>query len=217
MYIFDEPSVGLHPRDVHRLNELLQKLRDKGNTVIVVEHDPDVIKIADHVVDVGPHAGTAGGRSRLRRQLRATSLRADTLTATAPAAGAADQARRAAAERTAAHQERARQQPAERQRRHPDRCADGDHRRRRLRQELAHQRSVPAPASRRGRDRSVGRGHVDALQSGDLHRRDGRRAQGVRGGQQGRRRRCSASTRRARARTATAPASSTPTSRSWTA
>jgi excinuclease UvrABC ATPase subunit len=61
MYIFDEPSVGLHPRDVHRLNELLQKLRDKGNTVIVVEHDPDVIKAADHVVDVGPHAGRAGG------------------------------------------------------------------------------------------------------------------------------------------------------------
>jgi excinuclease UvrABC ATPase subunit len=62
MYIFDEPSVGLHPRDVHRLNELLQKLRDKGNTVLVVEHDPDVIRIADHVVDVGPHAGTGGGR-----------------------------------------------------------------------------------------------------------------------------------------------------------
>jgi excinuclease UvrABC ATPase subunit len=61
MYIFDEPSVGLHPRDVHRLNELLKKLRDKGNTVIVVEHDPDVIKAADHVVDVGPHAGSRGG------------------------------------------------------------------------------------------------------------------------------------------------------------
>lgn len=60
-YIFDEPSVGLHPRDVHRLNELLRKLRDKGNTVIVVEHDPDVIKVADHVVDVGPHAGSRGG------------------------------------------------------------------------------------------------------------------------------------------------------------
>ncbi|WP_168118986.1 excinuclease ABC subunit UvrA [Paenibacillus sp. HB172176] len=60
-YIFDEPSVGLHPRDVHRLNELLQKLRDKGNTVIVVEHDPDVIKVADHVVDVGPEAGSRGG------------------------------------------------------------------------------------------------------------------------------------------------------------
>lgn len=61
-YIFDEPSVGLHPRDVHRLNELLQKLRDKGNTIIVVEHDPDVIKIADHIVDVGPHAGARGGQ-----------------------------------------------------------------------------------------------------------------------------------------------------------
>lgn len=62
MYIFDEPSIGLHPRDVHRLNELLVKLRDKGNTVIVVEHDPDVIKVADHIVDVGPKAGTNGGR-----------------------------------------------------------------------------------------------------------------------------------------------------------
>lgn len=62
MYIFDEPSTGLHPRDVHRLNELLAKLRDQGNTVLVVEHDPDVIKAADHVVDVGPKAGAAGGR-----------------------------------------------------------------------------------------------------------------------------------------------------------
>ena len=61
MYIFDEPSVGLHPRDVHRLNELLGKLRDKGNTVIVVEHDPAVIQAADHIVDVGPGAGNGGG------------------------------------------------------------------------------------------------------------------------------------------------------------
>ncbi|MFI9825365.1 ATP-binding cassette domain-containing protein, partial [Streptomyces sp. NPDC052013] len=61
-YIFDEPSVGLHPRDVHRLGELLLRLRDKGNTVLVVEHDPDVIALADHVVDMGPGAGTDGGR-----------------------------------------------------------------------------------------------------------------------------------------------------------
>lgn len=61
MYIFDEPSIGLHPRDVHKLNNLLKKLRDKGNTVIVVEHDRDVIKIADHIVDVGPKAGRHGG------------------------------------------------------------------------------------------------------------------------------------------------------------
>ncbi|MGX1776571.1 ATP-binding cassette domain-containing protein [Nocardia brasiliensis] len=61
-YIFDEPSVGLHPRDVGRLNDLLKALRDKGNTVLVVEHDPDVIQIADHIVDVGPRAGLHGGR-----------------------------------------------------------------------------------------------------------------------------------------------------------
>ncbi|CAL9374591.1 ATP-binding cassette domain-containing protein [Streptomyces sp. enrichment culture] len=61
-YVFDEPSVGLHPRDVHRLGELLLRLRDKGNTVLVVEHDPDVIALADHVVDMGPGAGAGGGR-----------------------------------------------------------------------------------------------------------------------------------------------------------
>lgn len=61
IYIFDEPSIGLHPRDVHRMNDLLIKLRDKGNTVIVVEHDPEVMRVADHVVDVGPRAGSHGG------------------------------------------------------------------------------------------------------------------------------------------------------------
>ncbi|MEU6068674.1 MULTISPECIES: excinuclease ABC subunit UvrA [Streptomyces] len=61
LYVFDEPSVGLHARDVHRLKELLLALRDKGNTVLVVEHDPDVMAIADHVVDMGPKAGTLGG------------------------------------------------------------------------------------------------------------------------------------------------------------
>ncbi|MFJ8591458.1 ATP-binding cassette domain-containing protein [Streptomyces sp. NPDC093598] len=60
-YIFDEPSVGLHPRDVGRLGDLLLRLRDKGNTVLVVEHDPDVIALADHVVDMGPGAGASGG------------------------------------------------------------------------------------------------------------------------------------------------------------
>jgi excinuclease UvrABC ATPase subunit len=79
LYIFDEPSVGLHPRDVHRLNELLQKLRDKGNTVLVVEHDRDVIKIADHIVDVGPHAGSRGGTIVYEGRF-ADLLHADTLT-----------------------------------------------------------------------------------------------------------------------------------------
>lgn len=80
-YIFDEPSVGLHPRDVHRLNELLQKLRDKGNTVIVVEHDPDVIKVADHIVDVGPHAGSRGGHIVFEGSFEGL-LQSDTLTGT---------------------------------------------------------------------------------------------------------------------------------------
>lgn len=80
MYIFDEPSIGLHPRDVHRLNELLQKLRDKGNTVLVVEHDPDVIRIADHIVDVGPRAGKSGGTIVYEGSYEGL-LQAETLTA----------------------------------------------------------------------------------------------------------------------------------------
>ena len=61
MYVFDEPTIGLHPRDVGRMNALLHRLRDKGNTVLVVEHDSDVITAADHVVELGPRAGTQGG------------------------------------------------------------------------------------------------------------------------------------------------------------
>jgi excinuclease ABC A subunit len=60
-YVFDEPTIGLHPHDVRRMNDLLLQLRDKGNTVLVVEHEPETIAIADHVVDLGPGAGTAGG------------------------------------------------------------------------------------------------------------------------------------------------------------
>jgi excinuclease UvrABC ATPase subunit len=61
-YVFDEPTIGLHPHDIERMNVLLLQLRDKGNTVLVVEHKPEVIAIADHVVDLGPQAGSAGGQ-----------------------------------------------------------------------------------------------------------------------------------------------------------
>ena len=61
-YVFDEPTIGLHPHDIARMNELLLRLRDKGNTVLVVEHKPETIAIADHVVDLGPGAGAAGGQ-----------------------------------------------------------------------------------------------------------------------------------------------------------
>jgi len=60
-YVFDEPTIGMHPHDIRRMNDLLRRLRDKGNTVLVVEHKPESIEIADHVVDLGPGAGTAGG------------------------------------------------------------------------------------------------------------------------------------------------------------
>ncbi|MFL6022814.1 MAG: ATP-binding cassette domain-containing protein [Marmoricola sp.] len=60
-YVFDEPTIGLHPHDIERMNDLLLRLRDKGNTVLVVEHKPETIAIADHVVDLGPGAGTGGG------------------------------------------------------------------------------------------------------------------------------------------------------------
>lgn len=79
VYIFDEPSTGLHPKDVHRLNELLRQIRDNGNTVLVVEHDPDVIKIADYIVDVGPKAGVHGGNVMYTGDY-AGLLKSDTLT-----------------------------------------------------------------------------------------------------------------------------------------
>src|ERR1044072_4416193 len=60
-YVFDEPTIGLHPHDIERMNDLLLQLRNKGNTVLVVEHKPETIAIADHVVDLGPGAGSAGG------------------------------------------------------------------------------------------------------------------------------------------------------------
>lgn len=69
-YIFDEPSIGLHPSDVHQLNTLMRHLRDKGNTVLIVEHDPDVIAIADHIIDMGPGAGSNGGHIVFEGSLR---------------------------------------------------------------------------------------------------------------------------------------------------
>jgi excinuclease UvrABC ATPase subunit len=81
LYILDEPSVGLHARDVARLTGLLRKLRDKGNTVLVVEHDPDVMAVADHIVDIGPKAGVHGGKVVFEGSFEALK-KADTLTGT---------------------------------------------------------------------------------------------------------------------------------------
>ncbi|WP_141013317.1 ATP-binding cassette domain-containing protein [Nocardioides sambongensis] len=78
-YVFDEPTVGLHPHDIERMNDLLRELRDKGNTVLVVEHKPETIAIADHVVDLGPGAGTDGGAVCFEGTLEGLRA-ADTLT-----------------------------------------------------------------------------------------------------------------------------------------
>jgi excinuclease UvrABC ATPase subunit len=78
-YVFDEPTVGLHPHDIQRMNELLVRLRDKGNTVLVVEHKPETIAIADHVIDLGPRAGVHGGEIQFEGTVEALR-KADTLT-----------------------------------------------------------------------------------------------------------------------------------------
>ncbi|GHF10671.1 ATP-binding cassette domain-containing protein [Pseudolysinimonas yzui] len=78
-YVFDEPTIGLHPHDIQRMNELLVRLRDKGNTVLVVEHKPEMIAIADHVVDLGPRAGTNGGEIQFEGTVDALRT-SDTLT-----------------------------------------------------------------------------------------------------------------------------------------
>ncbi|WP_350349929.1 excinuclease ABC subunit UvrA [Agromyces sp. G08B096] len=78
-YVFDEPTIGLHPHDIQRMNSLLLRLRDKGNTVLVVEHKPEAIAIADHVVDLGPGAGSEGGRITFQGTVEELR-RSDTLT-----------------------------------------------------------------------------------------------------------------------------------------
>ena len=135
-YVFDEPTIGLHPHDIQRMNELLLQLRDKGNTVLVVEHKPEMIAIADHVVDLGPGAGTGGGEvvfegtvEGLRASDTITGRHLDDRAALKPsvrtAVGSAGGARRQ------------HQQPAGRRRRHPARRAGGGHRRGRVGKELA--------------------------------------------------------------------------------
>ena len=135
-YVFDEPTIGMHPHDIERMNRLLQQLRDKGNTVLVVEHKPETIAIADHVVDLGPGAGTAGGTvcyegtvEGLRGSDTITGRHLDDRASLKP--NGADGLRESRGPR------RHHPQPPKRRRRHPARDSVCDHRCRRLRQELA--------------------------------------------------------------------------------
>ncbi len=180
-YVFDEPTTGLHPHDVQRMNDLLLRLRDKGNTVLVVEHEPETIAIADHVVDLGPGAGTAGGEvvfegtvEGLRASGTITGRHLDDRAALKPEV-------RTPTGRLEIR-DATRHNLQERVRRHPARRAVRRDRRRRLRQELAHSRVDP-----RRRGRRLGRPDADpripAQQPGDLHRTARPDPQGVREGQ----------------------------------
>ena len=154
-YVFDEPTVGLHPHDIARMNDLLLRLRDKGNTVLVVEHKPETIAIADHVVDLGPGAGGAGGRICFTGDV-AGLRRSDTLTGRHldHRVTLRDEVR--ATHRPTRHPRRRPAQPARRGRGHPPRRADRGHRRGRLRQEFVDPR-IAAPPGRGGGRRPVRR------------------------------------------------------------
>ena len=167
-YVFDEPTIGLHPHDIQRMNALLLRLRDKGNTVLVVEHKPEVIAIADHVVDLGPGAGTAGGEVVFEGTV--DGLRTSgTLTGRHLSDRACSEVVRAEAVRRDEGARRPHAQPEERERRHPARRAGGRDRRGRVGQELTDSRLGERPRRRR-----VGRPDDDpriaAEQSGDVHR-----------------------------------------------
>jgi excinuclease UvrABC ATPase subunit len=169
-YVFDEPTIGLHPHDIQRMNELLLRLRDKGNTVLVVEHKPEAIAIADHVVDLGPGAGTAGGTicfegtvDGLRASGTLTGRHLDDRAALkqsvrTPAGALGDPRRRPATT-----------------------CTDVDvdiplgvlvrgHRAWRARQELADPRLAPRAAGGRGVDRPGADPGLATQQPGDVHR-----------------------------------------------
>ena len=167
-YVFDEPTVGLHPHDIERMNGLLLRLRDKGNTVLVVEHKPEMIAIGDHVVDLGPGAGTAGGSVCFEGTVE--GLRASgTVTGRHLDDRATLKPRVRAPRRRAGDPARDHAQPARRQRRRAARRAVRRHRGGRVRQELAHPRVGPAGRGRRLR-RPGRHPRLAAQQPGDLHR-----------------------------------------------
>ena len=164
-YVFDEPTIGLHPHDIQRMNDLLLQLRDKGNTVLVVEHKPEAIAIADHVVDLGPGAGTGRRRGGVRGHRRGAAgqrhaHRPPPRRPRLPEAVGADAVGRAGGPR------RQHPQPAGRRRRHPARRAGRRHRRGRLGQELADPRLGVRP-----RRRGVGRPGARSAARGAATRR----------------------------------------------
>ncbi len=155
VYILDEPTVGLHPRDIDHLVAMLHRLRDQGNSVLVVEHDPAVIRAADWIVDIGPGAGDGGGEVVFSGRL-AGLKRAGGATARAEAQGRPAEAEPPTVQGHVPRHGSRLQQPAQRLRRDTEGRADVRHRRRRVRQELARggaHRDSAGPRRVRGRRR----------------------------------------------------------------
>ncbi len=183
-YVFDEPTVGLHPHDIARMNDLLLRLRDKGNTVLVVEHKPETIAVADHIVDLGPGAGTAGGEvvfegtvAKLRKSGTLTGRHLDDRAALKDTVRESTGAWRSAAPtRTTSRGGGCR---------YPTRCArGGDRGGRRLREEFADPRLGRRTRGCGGR-RPVPHPRLPAQQSRHLHRSARADPQGLRQGQRG--------------------------------
>ena len=186
VYILDEPTVGLHPRDIDHLIAMLRRLRDQGNSVLVVEHDPAVIRAADWVVDIGPGPGDGGGELVFAGGLE-DLLRGDGATARALRDGAARPRRgRRPFRDTLRRRECQRQQPAQRHRPDSEGGADLRNRRGRVGQELARRRARGRDPARRGRGhRPAPRRALVPLQPRHLHRRLRRHSQDVRRRQPG--------------------------------
>ena len=177
LYVLDEPSIGLHQRDNARLLDTLKRLRDLGNTVIVVEHDEDAIRIADYVVDVGPGAGVHGGQIVARRHADGRHVQSALAHRPVSHRRARDRGARAAADEPDAHAQahrRARQQPEERHRRNSLRPLHLHHRRLRRRQvDAAHRHPLQgagAAAQRRERGPCPVRPHRGHRASRQGHR-----------------------------------------------
>ncbi len=182
-YVFDEPTIGLHPHDIGKMNTLLLQLRDKGNTVLVVEHKPGTIAIADHVCRHRPAGGHRGRRGRLRGVAGGPAGQRHPDRA-APRRPGPAQGRRPHPDGGVEVRWGEHAQPAGRGRRRPARRAGRRHRGGRVGQELAGARVDQRPRGR-GQHRPERHQGVAAEQPGDLHRPAGAGAQGVRQGQRG--------------------------------
>ena len=127
-YVFDEPTIGLHPHDIERMNQLLLQLRDKGNTVLVVEHKPETIAIADHVVDLGPGAGAGGGEICFEGTVGGPARERHRSPASTSTTAPSSRSRCAPATAQLSVEGRLDPQPQEGERRHPARRAVRRHR-----------------------------------------------------------------------------------------